>query len=337
MSKERQVAELKSKITNISTFGKEPNDDKGTRLMLMALCQKNTEPLKYKLLNESIYEYNNLMAAILLANAYKTGVKNNDHIIISPDVEKAYNIYVYIESFDILGISDWELGWIFENDIIELSHKMSESERKETACEYYKKSASKGFAKAYNSLGKFYYKGWGGLDYNYHEAEKNYSKAADLNDVYAIMNYGLLSMRRYYDHNQEKDLLEAEKYFKKAIQYDNSEGYLQLGIINEIRIEQDTKYRQDAVYNYLKSINTVENQYSATAYFKLGKLINKYVDLTKDKDIISTFDTINPENLSIECFKRSYDIFHRIEEENGRLDGDYIGYYDELKDHFYNI
>lgn len=66
-------------------------------------------------------------------------------------------------------------------------------------------------------LGKFYYKGWGGLDYNYNEAERNYSRAAELDDVYAIMNYGLLSMRRYYDHKQKKDLLETEFYFIKAI------------------------------------------------------------------------------------------------------------------------
>lgn len=305
--------------------------------MLMALCQNYTEPLKYKLLNEAVFEYKNLMAALLLANTYKSGVIKDNHCIITPDIKKAYNIYIYIEPLDRLGISDWELGWMYENDLLEATHSMSESDRKNTACEYYKKSAIKGFAKAYNSLGKFYYKGWGGLDYNYHEAERNYSRAAELDDVYAIMNYGLLSMRRYYDHKQEKDLLEAEFYFIKAIRYDNAEGYLQLGILNEIRSEYDIKYLQAAKENYLKAINTVENQYSATAYLKLGKLINRFNTLKNDKEIIKVLGVTIPEDLSIECFNRSYDTFHKIEEENGRLDGDYIGYYDEIKGHFHSI
>ena len=335
--KDKQINELKSKITNFNTFGTDPNKDKGTRLMLMALCQSNTEPLKHKLLDEATFKYRNLIAGLLLANTYKIGVKKNNNLIVSPDRKKAFDIYIFLEPFDMIGVSEWELGWIYENDLLELTHHLSESERKKTACEYYQKSAMKGFAKAFNSLGKFYYNGWGGLEYNYHEAEKCYSKASELDDVYAIMNYGLLSMRRYYDHNPEKDLSEAESYFKKATQYDNAEGYLHLGIINEIRSNHDPKLLEDAVDNYLKSINTVDNQYSATAYFKLGKLINKYEKLKKDKRIINILGNVLSENFSIECFNRAYDIFHRIEEENGRLDGDYVGYYDELKDHFYNI
>lgn len=332
-----QINELMSKISILNTLGVDPNNDKGTRLMLMALCQSNTEPLKYRLLDEATFKYRNLMAGLLLANSYKIGIKKNNNFIVSPDRKKAFEIYNYLESFDIIGVSEWELGWIYENDLLDLTHHLSDLERKKTACEYYQKSAMKGFAKAFNSLGKFYYKGWGGLEYNYHEAERCYSKAADLDDVYAIMNYGLLSMRRYKDHNLEKDLLEAESYFIKATQYDNAEGYLQLGIINEIRSEHDSKFIEDAVDNYLKTINTVENQYSATAYFKLGKLINKLEKLKNDKRIINILGDVSPEELSIECFNRAYGIFHRIEEENARLDGDYIEFYDELKDHYYKI
>ena len=116
--KDKQINELKSKITNFNTFGTDPNKDKGTRLMLMALCQSNTEPLKHKLLDEATFKYRNLIAGLLLANTYKIGVKKNNNLIVSPDRKKAFDIYIFLEPFDMIGVSEWELGWIYENDLL---------------------------------------------------------------------------------------------------------------------------------------------------------------------------------------------------------------------------
>lgn len=325
---------LESRLSDVSTLGVNPYEDKGTRLLFMSLCQNYTEPLRITLLKESAFTHHNMISAILLANIYRSGIKQDDKFLITPDLEKAYEVYNKVEKNDQLGISAWELGWIYENNLIPLTQKMTETDRKNIAYKYYEVSAEKGFPKAYNSLGKFYYNGWGGLDYNYHKAEKYYSKAAELDDIYAIMNYGLLSMKKYSIQKEEKDLIEAERYFKKAIQYDNTEGYLQLGIIYDIKISKNPKYVYESKKYYITAIKMVENQYSADAYYRLGKLINRFEELENDDEILKMLGKMKLKRASIECFNRALEIFSKAEQKNYRLDGDYKKDYEELKKHF---
>lgn len=333
----KMIENLQAKETNQNTLGLNPMNDKGTRLLLMALCQNYAEPLKIELLEEAYRDNKNVLASFLLADIYRNGIIRDGEYILMPNLKKAYDIYVQIENVDELGVSDWELGWIYENNLLDDINNLDENNRLETACDYYKKSAEKGFPKAYNSLGKFYEQGLGGIEYDFHEAEKNYAEAARLGDVYAIMNYGLLSMKKYYQDKQDKDLLLAERYFNKAIRYNNSEGFLQLGIINEIRCDSNDTYLSETKQYYLKAIKTIENQYSATAYMKLGKLINRYAQLENDNEIISLFEIPNTYHLSTECLRKSYEIFHKIEERGGRLDGDYYEKYKELKQYYNNL
>ena len=325
---------LESRLSDVSTLGVDPYKDKGTRLLFMSLCQNYTEPLRITLLRESAFTYHNMISAILLANIYRSGIKQDDKYLITPDLEKAYDVYIKVEKNDQLGISAWELGWIYENNLIPMTQKMAEEDRMKTAYKYYEMSAEKGFPKAYNSLGKFYYNGWGGLIYDYHKAEKYYSKAAELDDIYAIMNYGLLSMRKYSIQGEEKDLIEAERYFKKAIQYDNTEGYLQLGIIYEIKISKNPESLYESKNYYITAIRMVENQYSADAYYRLGKLINRYEELENDDEILKMLGKMKLKRASIECFNRALEIFSKAEQNNYRLDGDYKKDYEELKKHF---
>lgn len=120
------------------------------------------------------------------------------------------------------------------------------------------------------------YYGLGGLERDYAGAILNYKKAADNGDVYGIMNCGLASIKRYYqDKTDEASLDDAERYFSTAAEYNNSEGLLQLGIIYEIRMSKDANNLEKAKQYYIQATSNVENQYSATAYYKLGKLINR--------------------------------------------------------------
>lgn len=152
------------------------------------------------------------------------------------------------------------------------------------------------------------------------------------------MNCGLINMDRYYDDpNRKESLEEAEKYFIKAALYNNSEGYLQLGIIHEIKMADYIKYLSQAKEYYIKAFIAVENQYSATAYYKLGKLINNNVDLKMDNDIIRALGDSRYQDVAIECFTRSYEIFQTLDLNNGRLEVIYRDCYIDLIDVFKNI
>ena len=333
-----QSLESEFEKTKANTLGVETNNDEGTRLLLMALTQSSTEPLKYKYLEASAINNHNIFAALLLADVYKTGIKKKNHYIITPDRNKAFDIYRKVKDYDQLGIINWELGWIYEKNRVDSIKKMRDSDRKTIACKYYNESAKKGFVKAYNSLGKFFYYGLGGLEKDPHKAESYYQMAAQLGDVYAIMNCGLISMSTY-NNKKDKDINDlkiAKAYFEKAVEYDNSEGYLQLGIVYENLKGIEPGYLSKAKENYIKAIKSVENVFCASAYYRLGKLINKAPELKKDKEIIELLMIDEDASLSAECFRRSYDIFRQVEKAYG-IDRIYKKDYEALKELFQSI
>ena len=312
--------------------------NEGDRLFLMALSQDLNEPLKIGLLEKAAVEHNNILSALVLANLYNSGVEYGGKQLVLKNCEKAAEIYIKMSKYDPFGVCWWELGWFYENQLINDSKSLTNSERLKTAREYYEKSAEKGYAKAYNSLGKFTYYGYGGLDKSFTKAMEYYTKAANLGDIYAIMNCGLISMDRYYDDPSRIECLkEAEKYFIKAALFNNTEGLLQLGTIYEIRMIEDVNYLNKSKEYYVKAILTVENQSSATAYYKLGKLINNNPDLKKDDKISVALGYRRYQDLAIECFTRAYEIFQTLDLNHGRLDEKYREYYAELVNIFKNI
>lgn len=257
--------------------------DKGNHLFLMALSQSLYEPLKIDLLEKAVVEHNNVLSALVLANLYNSGMEYNGKQVLFKSSEKAAEIYTKISEYDPYGVCDWELGWFYENQLIDAAKSLPLSECLIIAREYYEKSAEKGYAKAYNSLGKFTHYGLGGMIRSFTKAMEYYIKAASLGDIYAIMNCGLTSMDRFYDDPTRKDSLdEAEQYFISAALYNNNEGLLQLGIIYEIKINDDVNNLNKAKEYYIKSVLAVENQYSATAFYKLEKLINNNTILKND-------------------------------------------------------
>lgn len=303
----------------------------------MSLRQPLFEPLKLSLLKKAT-EDNHVLSALILSNLYNSGIEYKNECVLKRDVEESAKIYLRIEPYDKYGVSDWMLGWYYENNSIDDAKLMTEEKRLEIAKDYYSKSAEKGYPKAFNSIGKFLYYGMGGLKIDHAEAIRNYKIAADKGDVYGIMNCGLASIKRYYQNKtDEASLEEAERYFSTAAMYNNSEGLLQLGIIYEIKMSKDANNLERAKRYYIKAISNVENQYSATAYYKLGKLINRNNSLSNDKEISDALGERQYDDLAIECIARAYRIYQTIKQNEDRLDYEYSKDFDELMKVFKNI
>ncbi len=306
-------------------------------LLLMSLCQSLYEPLKFSLLEKSTVECSNLLSALILADFYNSGVSLDCKNIMPRNREKSAEIYEKFSHIDEYGVCYWELGWFYENNLINSARELDELERQKKAKSYYEKSAEKKFPKAYNSLGKFYHYGYGGVEKSFVESMKYYTKAADSDDIYAIMNCGLTCMEEYSKAPTKSDLLdEAEKYFLKAASYNNAEGLFQLGNVYEIRTKQDKTFLNKAKEYYIKALLSVKNQYGAAAYYRLGKLINKY-NLHSDNDIIFALNLDETQKLSFECFSQAYNIFKKLDTFGERLDGQYRKYYEELSNLYDNF
>lgn len=182
-----------ARISNSNTLV----NDKGTLYLLMALSQDTYEPLKIQLLNKAATEYNNILAAIILAGLYKSGLRNNENVILDKNHDAALDLYEKVNDYDTFGITDWLIGFSFENNQTSKSKEMTEDLRKKTAMQYYLRSAEKKFPKAENSIGKFYHYGWVTGQENETEAIGHFQKAAVSGDVYALMNCGHSEMKRY--------------------------------------------------------------------------------------------------------------------------------------------
>lgn len=324
------------RLKNNSLYTKEP----GTMSLLMALSQDTYEPLKFELLKQAAYEHKNVLAAVILAGFYKSGLKTDNHVVLEQDPDIAFDLYKSVNDCDNYGITDWLIGFSLECNQTSESNCMTDDERKKTALQYYSISAKKGFPKAENSIGKFYHYGWVTGQKNPTEAIGHYQNAAKAGDVYALINCGHSEMKQYYT-NKVTSLYNAQEYFQQASNYDNSEAWLWLGIVSEERI----KYEQDketellirAKDCYLKSFDHTDNKYSASGQYKLGCLIKKYSLFEKDLNLASALEADESDDLAILCFSRAYSLFHNIYENNKTPLDRYKRYYDNLKLSFRNI
>lgn len=300
------------------------------RCFLMALTQDLCEPLKIELLNYAA-ENNHVLAALFLGNIYSSGVKMHDNLVIEKNNEKAFKIYQSIQPYDPYGISDWMMGWLYEKKRIDDAKKLSEHNRLAKARAFYESSAKKDFPKAKNSLGKFYHYGWGGFQKSSTETNAYYKEAAKGRDIYGIMNCGHLEMEQYEHSSNEICYLEnAKKYFEDAAKFNNIEGYLQLGIVYE-------KYKdyEQAKKCFLHSLMGPKNKYSATGYYKLGCLINQNHISKDDQDLVGLFTQEKVADISIECFKKAYEIFQSYTINGLQISGYYYkSCYDNLINSF---
>lgn len=326
-----------AKLNNSSLL----NTDQGTVNLLMALSQDTFEPLKFELLRRAATDYNNILAAVILAGFYQSGLKKNENTVLEKNSDIALSLYKSVNDCDTFGITDWLIGFSYENNQTLESSQMTEGDRKKRALYYYKKSADKGFPKAENSIGKFNHKGWVTGQPNETEAIGHFKKAANAGDIYALMNCGHSEMKRYFNNMDIASLYNAQDYFAQASAYDNSEAWLWLGIVCEERGEKEPDKKDEllrsAKENYLKSFCHTENKYSATGLFRLGCLIQSYSFLEKDAEIIAALKAKKTDNLAIKCFSNAYSLFHILYDQNNIQVDRYKKYYDDLKACFRNI
>lgn len=231
------------------------SETNGDMLLLMSLSQNLYVPLKITLLKQAVTEHKNLMAALLLANLYSSGIEHEGRCVLKHDPEEAARIYDSMSQYDPYGVCEWQLGWYYEKAIIDAAKTLQEDERLKRAKIYYDLSADKGYAKAFNSLGNFTHYGWGGLSKDFPDAIGYYKQAANKGDIYGVMNCGLTCLTQYSMDNSQTDLLnQAHDYFEKAAQYGDIEGILQLGIIYEIKGKNDSSNLDKAKLYYLQAL-----------------------------------------------------------------------------------
>lgn len=306
---------IKGLYNNQLPQGSNQNATDGIKLVLMSLTQPLYEPVKIGLLKKAYEKYNNILAALILANIYCSGIEYRGKSYIAKDMNKAAEIYLDVMDIDNFGVSEWQLGWMYENNSISSSDILPENERRIKAYEYYERSANKKFPKAYNSIGKYYLYGWGNIKVNFAKCMRCFTRAAENGDVYGIMNCGHINLKEYYKCRNTDYLNSAEFYFSNASEMKNTEGNLNLGIIYQIRYElnsEDDCLLQKSKEYYIMALSNVRNQYSATAYYMLGKLIDNNTKLLDDQSIINALGKCQYSDLVIECFTRSYLIFQEV-------------------------
>lgn len=136
-------------------------------------------------------------------------------------------------------------------------------------------------------------------------------------------------------------LYNAQKYYLKASDYDNSEAWLWMGIVSE----EQAKYEQDkekellmmARDYYIKSFLRTENKFSATGLYRLGCLIQNHSIFENDSTIVDALKAVDSDDLAIKCFSTAYTLFHTLYEENRIQPDRYMKYYDSLKKSFRGI
>lgn len=328
------IQKLRSENKKLSTQLKEYNDigidnsqTKNNRLFLISLTQDLYEPLKIKLL-ECAAKNNHVLSALYLGNIYSSGISEGKDIYIKKDSDKAFEIYKSIQQSDQYGVSDWMMGRLYEQNLITAAQGLSKNERLQKAESFYKSSAQKGFLKAENSLGKFYYYGWG-RSKDIVKASTCFLRASEGYDVYGTINCGHLEMKQYRRNGDPHHLESAKNYFEKAAEFDNNEAYVQLGMVYE-----EYENYEKAKKCFLKALIGAKKQFNATSYYKLGCLINEHHIPENDSDIISLFKNQEVTDIAIECFKKSYELFQYCIINNIDVSGYYKQCYNQLVSSF---
>lgn len=279
---------------------------------------------------EDALEKNNLLAGLILGNYYQCGFQNKDKVLIEKSDEKAYEIYMKVNPYDQFGITDWLIGWGYEKGHIGKS--LTEQQRMNNAEEWYEKSKNKGLPKAYNSLGKIYYKD----KLRQTDAVQFFKEACNRGDIYGALNAGHYFMEQYKIKKEVVYLKAAKKYYEIAAKKDSNEGYEKLGIIYENLAQEDfpskIEHLDNAKKNYISSFAKVENHYAASGYYNLGCLIVNYPKLLADKDIAKALGTkkVRFDDFSIECFMRAYEIFSDLLRKEVKIGEVYNSYYQKL-------
>ena len=325
----------------MSAYTVSPGEDKmGNTYLFMALTQHPAEPLKLSMLEKSV-EYGNIIAALILANIYAHGIEYNGEIILESNRDKAYEIYINVCENDDYGVSDWMIGFYFQNNLIKESNNCDDQTRLKTAYRYFLKSKDKGFPKAKNSLGKIISDNKLGFDPIKNEIEmiKYFEDASELGDNYANINLGNFYLDRYFFEKRKERLINAKEKFETGAQMNSPEALVKLGTIyiEFYNLDSDESYIKEAQRKFELAVSFGTNQFSAAGYFLLGNLLKRYHDLINIDSLTKTLNQIKYEDLIIECHVRAYDIFNNLISNGKTINGENRRYFNILSQSFKDI
>lgn len=281
----------KSHYNKIITNIKKENSKKEDQLYEISLGLSVTNNARFSILEKAAREKHDVYAAATLANLYRCGT------FLPKDSKKALDLYECVQEYDSTGMIYWCIGWLYENDYLGTPNKKK-------ALSYYQKSMELGYAKAFNSVGKF-------LNYgiecqkDIYKAGQLYIVAADLGDINAMLNAAFL-----YEKDKSQVAL-AEKNFLKAIENGSYFGMLRLGKLYMDNPNEFKKSSQEIANLMIESIisNGLTNVQNACAYFWLAKIlaIDNNIDISKLSSSII-------KDKSQYCFLKSYNYFYSLNE-----------------------
>lgn len=325
-----KIRNLESTISDYENSSLKNFKSEANVYFLMSLTQNYFEPLRIEYLKEAA-KSKHVFAALILGNLYETGLTYNNMEIVPKDYDKAKNLYMEVKDNDCFGVSEWLLGWLYEKRLTTESKSIPEEQCLNQAKIFYEQSRDKGFPKAYNSLGKFYEYGWGGLGKNINKDRQNYSTASEMGDIHGSLNCGHSNLNEYLKTRNDDRLNDAIEEYQKAAQKSSVEGWFKLAYSLSLKSDID-----GAKIYYIKAISGLQdNIYCAAAYYNLFLFI-KQNKLHNDKDIIIAIfgndsTSIGEAGVLLECIIRSYTIFSNAEKNGIILTKEYKEYFEEIK------
>ena len=242
----------------------------------------------------------NYYAGIYLGNVYQSGLKKGDSIIIQKDNQKAFSYYEAASKKDPYGIALWRMGWSYERG--QVGAAMEKEDREKTALSFYKQSRDLQYGKAYNSIGKFYNKGLGGLSQNRFVAIEQYGKAEELDDHFATLNKAMILSKM-------GNLDEAEKSFRKAICTNSPGAYTAFASFIQANRDNFKKYSNEQILElYCKAALIKNSNVAARAFYEIADFVCEHPDVTNIESVSQIlFETVE-NNFTLSCRLKAYEI-----------------------------
>ncbi len=302
--------------------------DKGEILFNIAMGVNTYEPTKYHMLEEAAVKYHHVESAIYLANLYYSGLTNGKKIIIDKDYQKAYELYIEAEKFDLTGVAAWNVGWMYEHGTAPNSKK-DDVESEKIAFEYYQKSTSMNYPKAYNSIGKFYTKEKAGLKRDIMKEIECFVKADEGGDPNALLN------RAYIYSEEEQWFDNAIECYKTAIEKESPLAHLKFA---DFLVKNYSHFKKDyspweILSLYCKVAKQTNIDVSAKAYYNMGKILNdEKSDFYQFREQVCDKLGLNASNnIQEECSSKAYEILEDLLHKGITFEGFTLELYEELK------
>lgn len=309
-------------------------EDEGNKIFNLAMGLDTYEPVKYSMLEEAATKHRHAFAGIYLGNLYYSGLKKGDKVIVKQNYELAFNMYMKAIEKDISGVAFWSLGWMYEHG--QAPNSLTDdlkSQKKAYDC--YIQSSKLGYAKAHNSLGRFYDKGYAGLSYDSTRVANHFLLADEGGDIYGTLNLA-------YTYSKNKEYENAATCFKKAIKKGSPLAYLKFAdflLENFVQLKEininEYSYR-DILFLYCEAIKLNNSDVSAKAYYHIGQLLNdNRNEFCRYKDeIVTALSLEDLIDIEKQCNLRAYEILKCAEEQKITFEKPTEELYAKLKQYF---